>query len=53
MNQGLTPNFYNTQRNNEVKHSEMKFRCNNKLFPPMNVINGKTPPHGIKATLRN
>ena len=31
----------------------MKIRCNNKLFPSLNVINGKTSPYGNKVILRH
>ena len=28
-------------------------QCNNKLFPSLNVINGKSSPYGSKGILRN
>ena len=31
----------------------MKMRCNNKLFPSLNVINGKTLPYASKGILRH
>ena len=33
-------------------HRGMKMRCNNKLFPSLNVINGKTSPNESKGILR-
>ena len=43
--------FYNVQRKNYVKHRGMKMQWNNKLFPSLNVINGKPSPYGRKVIL--
>ena len=33
--------IYNVERNSDVDHRDMKMRWNNKLFPSLNVSNGK------------
>ena len=33
--------IYNVQKNSDVNHRGMKIRRNNKLFPSLNLINGK------------
>ena len=44
--------FYNVQSNDDVKHRGMKLRQNNKVFPSLSLINGKTP-YEIKGVLIN
>ena len=43
----------NFQRNSYVDHSGTKMIWNNKLFPSLNVINGKTLPYKSKGILRH
>ena len=45
--------IYNVQRNSDVNHRGMKMIWNNKIFPSLNVINGKTLPYAIKGILRH
>ena len=45
-------NFYNVQSNNDVKHRGLKIQCNNKLFPSLNVTNGKSYTSGRKGVIR-
>ena len=47
------PRIYNVQRNSDVDHRGMKMICNNKLFPSLNVINGKIFPYASKGILRH
>ena len=44
--------FYSVQRNNNVNHRGMKMLCNKKLFPSLNVINGKPYTYGRKGIIR-
>ena len=43
----------NVQRNSDVDHIGMNMRRNNKLFPSINVINGKTLIYASKGILRH
>ena len=45
--------FYSFQRNNGANHIGMKRIWNNKLFPSLNVINGKPSTNGIKGVIRH
>ena len=45
--------IYNVQRNSDVNHRGMKMIRNNKVFPSLNVINGKPSPYRSKCILRN
>ena len=36
-----------------LKKKRMKLIRNSRKFPPLNVINGKTPPYGRKGVLRH
>ena len=45
--------FYNVQSNKDVKHRGTKMRWNNKLFPSLNVINGKPTPYRRKGIIRH
>ena len=45
--------IYNVQMNSDVNHRGMKIRWNNKLFPLLNVINGKILPYASKGILRH
>ena len=45
--------IYNVQGNYYVHHRGMKMQCNNKLFPSLNVINGKSSPYGSKGIIRH
>ena len=47
------PRIYNFQRNSDVDHRGMKMICKNKLFPSLNIINGKTFPYASKGILRH
>ena len=44
--------IYNVQRKFDVYHRGMKIIWNNKLFPPLNVINDKTFPYASKVIIR-
>ena len=45
--------IYNVQRKSDVNHRGMKMIWNNKLFPSLNVINGKTLPYSSMGILRH
>ena len=45
--------YINVQINYDVNHRNMKMIRNNKLFPSLNVINGKTTPCASKGGLRH
>ena len=45
--------FYNVQRNYYFKHRGMKLQWNNKLFPSINAIHGKSSLYGIKGFIRH
>ena len=45
--------IYNVQRKSDVNHRGMKMIWNNKRFPSLNVINGKTSPYISKGILRH
>ena len=42
--------LYNVQRNDDVKYRGMKLLWNNRLFPLLNIINGKISPYGSRGT---
>ena len=44
--------IYNVQRNSDIDDRGMKKRWNNKLFPSLNVIIGKTSTYESKGVLR-
>ena len=43
--------IYDFQRTSDVDHRGMKIRWSNKLFPLLNVINGKKSPCGSKGVI--
>ena len=43
----------NIQINSDVYHRGMRMRWNNKIFPSLNVINGKKSPYASKGILRH
>ena len=45
--------IYNVQRNSYANQRGMKMRRKDKLFPSLNVLNGKTLPYASKGILRN
>ena len=45
--------IYTVQSNSDVNHRGIKMIWNNKLFPSLNVINGKTFPYGSKGILKH
>ena len=45
--------LYNVQRNPNIDHRGIKMIRNNKLFPSLNVINGKTFSYASKGILRH
>ena len=45
--------IYNVQSNSDVNHRGIEMIRNNKLFPSLNVINGKTTPCASKGGLRH
>ena len=45
--------IYNVQRKSVVDHRGMKMIWNNKLFPSLNAINGKTLQYATKGILRH
>ena len=45
--------IYNFQSISDVDHRDMKMGWKNKLFPLLNVINGKTSPYASKRILRH
>ena len=44
--------IYYVQGSSDVNHKGVIIRWNNKLFPSLNVINGKSSTYGIKGILR-
>ena len=45
--------IYNVQRKSDVDHRSMKIIWNNKLFPSLNALNGKTFPYKRKVIIRH